>query len=976
MALDRLTKVDGGGISTTSDYRVGIITATKFVGPIEGDVTGSITATDGTFSGNVTIGGTLTYEDVTNIDSVGIITARDGVHVGAGVSVVGIVTASTFKGDGDFVDIDVDGHTNLDNLSIAGVTTTTGSVNVGDDLDVTDDLTIGGEFNMVGSSDSNKYFDVRTGASNKLIIRSSLGGASNLETMLSIGRGASSFVGNLTLGDSSDDSSAAGPEFTLNRNSASPANADYLGQIKFAGRSSAGNQRNYAKITGKILDVTNGAEDGILEFAHIRNGSQTITGRWRSDSLQLLNDTNLSVAGDTTLTGDLDVDGHTNLDNVNIAGVTTALGLVNININASQSVSNPLLLQNSAAAGTASNPDVVKLAFGSQGSVKASIRADVYGNGAMTFHTNNDTEKLRITAAGVLKIERGSATDTALEINTTATTGACRIKFNESGTTKSQIAYSHANDQLEIIGATGNSLAFFSGGSQVWNIDTNGHLLPNSAGAVNIGSATAEIGDVYIADNKQVQLGDGQDLKIYHSSSDNHSYIKESGSGDLLIQATQIKLQDASGTDYLRGFTGGAVYLHNAGNNKFETTSTGVHVTGEVSASQDYPDIGPTVDLNFAATESLDPRINFYRASAASYIDQNGKLVLVSPNTPRFVYDQTTKKCKGLLIETSGRNRVSSAGSNNGSATATGTVLGNAFTTNENYHGIELPTGEIGVVRKLVSNDSGMRFGDYSGSANTSYTGSIWMRSVSGTISSGVFLDINDGTTIQPTITEEWVRYSVTSATNNSHRFFDIYCAGTKSIYYYGVQLEDSAYMTSYIPVYPNMSFGLRAPDIAVIDGQNFTDFYNTDESSVLAVGIPNRPASAQGQLNIVHIGDSNNDGHGIFRENGTKDPWYHIRNNNSTPTGGNLNPSGFGDWDAGEEARIAIAFKSGDQAISVNGGNQITATVTSNYPTANISKMWIGSHGSGSYFEGTISRIAYYPKQLTDSQLNTLTAS
>ena len=81
MALDRLTKVDGGGISTTSDYRVGIITATKFVGPIEGDLTGSITATDGTFSGNVTIGGTLSYEDVTNIDSVGLVTARDGIFL-------------------------------------------------------------------------------------------------------------------------------------------------------------------------------------------------------------------------------------------------------------------------------------------------------------------------------------------------------------------------------------------------------------------------------------------------------------------------------------------------------------------------------------------------------------------------------------------------------------------------------------------------------------------------------------------------------------------------------------------------------------------------------------------------------------------------------------------------------------------------------------------------------------------------------
>ena len=291
----------------------------------------------------------------------------------------------------------------------------------------------------------------------------------------------------------STDRADAGPELKLYRTSSSPADADYIGQIKFAGLSDTSVERNYAKITGKILDASNGTEDGILEFAHIKAGSQTITGRWRSDSLQLLNDTNLSVAGDTTLTGDLDVDGHTNLDNVNIAGVTTALGLVNININASQSVSNPLLLQNSAAAGTASNPDVVKLAFGSQGSVKASIRADVYGNGAMTFHTNNDTEKLRITAAGVLKIERGSATDTALEINTTATTGACRIKFNESGTTKSQIAYSHANDQLEIIGATGNSLAFFSGGSQVWNIDTNGHLLPNTAGAVDIGLSLIHI---------------------------------------------------------------------------------------------------------------------------------------------------------------------------------------------------------------------------------------------------------------------------------------------------------------------------------------------------------------------------------------------------------------------------------------------------------------------------------------------------
>ena len=49
---------------------------------INGD-TGNVIATKGTYSGNVTIGGTLTYEDVTNVDSIGIVTARNGIEVGA-----------------------------------------------------------------------------------------------------------------------------------------------------------------------------------------------------------------------------------------------------------------------------------------------------------------------------------------------------------------------------------------------------------------------------------------------------------------------------------------------------------------------------------------------------------------------------------------------------------------------------------------------------------------------------------------------------------------------------------------------------------------------------------------------------------------------------------------------------------------------------------------------------------------------------
>ncbi len=114
--------------------------------------------------------------------------------------------------------------------------------------------------------------------------------------------GATADFTDVTLTDT-DTGSSAGPELKLYRNSASPADADYLGQIKFAGESDTGVERNYAKITGKISDASNGTEDGIIEFAHIKAGSQVITGRWNSTTLQLLNGTSLSVAGDATITG-------------------------------------------------------------------------------------------------------------------------------------------------------------------------------------------------------------------------------------------------------------------------------------------------------------------------------------------------------------------------------------------------------------------------------------------------------------------------------------------------------------------------------------------------------------------------------------------------------------------------------------------------------------------------------------------------
>jgi len=100
-----------------------------------------------------------------------------------------------------------------------------------------------------------------------------------------------------------ENSSSAAPVLTLKRNSSSVADADYLGQLKFKGENDADQEVVYAKITAKIQDNTDGTEDGLIEFANKKAGSNNITARLRSDSLQLLNGTQFTVDGDATFNG-------------------------------------------------------------------------------------------------------------------------------------------------------------------------------------------------------------------------------------------------------------------------------------------------------------------------------------------------------------------------------------------------------------------------------------------------------------------------------------------------------------------------------------------------------------------------------------------------------------------------------------------------------------------------------------------------
>ena len=120
-----------------------------------------------------------------------------------------------------------------------------------------------------------------------------------------------------------EDSSTAAPVITLKRNSGSPADGDYLGQLKFQGENDADQQVLYAKITGKISDASDTTEDGLLEFALRKAGSNNIGMRLTSTDLKLINGTGLEVAGDLTVdTSTLKVDSTNNRVGVGTASPT------------------------------------------------------------------------------------------------------------------------------------------------------------------------------------------------------------------------------------------------------------------------------------------------------------------------------------------------------------------------------------------------------------------------------------------------------------------------------------------------------------------------------------------------------------------------------------------------------------------------------------------------------------------------------
>lgn len=128
---------------------------------------------------------------------------------------------------------------------------------------------------------------------------------------------------------------------------------------------------------------------------------------------------------------------------------------------------------------------------------------------------------------------------------------------------------------------------------------SNTLTLPDTASGELVAADSS--GNINLADNKEIKLGNSGDLSIKHDGS--NSYIKDSGTGNLVLQGDNLILENAAGANYLVGISGGETILYHNDTQKFQTQSAGCEFNGILKNENDGEahriSLGAANDFNF-----------------------------------------------------------------------------------------------------------------------------------------------------------------------------------------------------------------------------------------------------------------------------------------------------------------------------------------------------------------------------------------
>ena len=335
--------------------------------------------------------------------------------------------------------------------------------------------------------------------------------------------------------ENSDTGADNAPDLVLFRNSASPAADDNLGNLVYRGEDSAGNAHDYASVVASIEDTTNGSEDGILDI--MSSAAGTLASRIRlKNNLVGIHESDPSFPLHLT---------------------TTAAGQafqIECNANDAASGADIMLYHRRGASGAGQDNDVLS---------------------TIIYKGKNDAgtpEEVNYAAIESVIVDASDATED----------GKLNLQVMTAGTLTTKVA----------IDASG--------------IDVTGTVTDDGAthdGDVTFTGASANIvfdksdNALEFADNAKATLGSSGDLELFHDGSNsrihsaNHSLIVRTGN--------QFGVFNGDGSEtILKGTINGSVELYHDNVKKCETTSSGVTVTGTVTASSFVGDGAITINNN------------------------------------------------------------------------------------------------------------------------------------------------------------------------------------------------------------------------------------------------------------------------------------------------------------------------------------------------------------------------------------------
>lgn len=425
-----------------------------------------------------------------------------------------------------------------------------------------------------------------------------------------------------------------------------------------------------------------------------------------------------------------------------------------------------------------------------------------------------------------------------------------------------------------------------------------------------------------------------------------------------------------------------------------------------------FPTVRPSLNLNFARSKTLDPRITFSRTTTGTYMDADGLLKTAAADEPRFdhKYEDGNIVSLGLLIEGEETNILRKSEDltiGRWSEVADGVTV----TTNQAVAPDGNTSADKVAIKTTDAGGKGIQSSILSGtSSGTVITSSIFCKAddhdyvrvqmEGGGNPGGIVVDLSDGSLISEWSSpdsykiepypNDWYRISVTSTTaSTASTALRIYLTDSSGnttwtgtigdgVYLWGGQHEIASRASSYIPTDDTAAGITRTKEVCYIDGTNFAEFYNPVESTIYVRFDIGGVFGVDGYNRVYEIWESANTVRYSLLRSGANDSTY---DSFSFGTGSDRQQLNYNTVSIEPDTsfKSISAFKNDDYqryAIDVNGVLDSNTDTSVGVGTFSPIQFMLGSEASTEVrqLNGHISELRYYPKRLSNDQLHNLT--